>query len=219
MQLFFWQRHFRWPSLRHILAAGLLAAGVGLCAPAIAQIFGAPTPPASIGQPQQQQPPQGYPSGQPPVSQNSNPVCVRLEAQLGAIDRGVADPARAAQIKRNDDAVNRQQADLDRMVAQSRRLGCQSNGFFSIFSNQPPQCNGLNNQIEQARANLDRAMNDAQRSQSGGTGEQENQRQSVLIALSQNNCGPQYRAAAQPRGLFDNLFGGNSNYGGVDVSQ
>ncbi len=213
------QRLFRRPSLRTILATGLIVAGVALCAPVSAQIFGAPTPPAPIGQPQQALPPQAYPSGQPPVSQNANSVCARLENQLGAIDRGVGDPARAAQIKRTDEAVNRQQADLDRMVAQSRRLGCQSNGFFSIFSNQPPQCNGLNNQIEQARQNLDRAMNDAQRSQSGGTGEQESQRQSVLIALSQNNCGPQYRAAAQPRGLFDNLFGGNSNYGGIDVSQ
>jgi hypothetical protein len=218
MQRLLWR-----PSLRNILATGLIVAGVAFAAVASAQTFGAPIPPAPIGQPQQPQaqqpPPGGYPSGQPALSQNSNPVCVRLEAQLGAIDRGTGDPGRLAQIKRLDDAVVKQQADLDRMVAQSRRLGCQSNGFFSIFSNQPPQCTGLNNQIEQARGNLDRAMNDSQRMQSGGAGEQENQRQSVLIALSQNNCGPQYRAAAQPRGLFDNLFGGNSNYGGVDVSQ
>ena len=57
------------------------------------------------------------------------------------------------------------------MVAQSRRLGCQSNSFFSIFSNQPAQCGPLNNQIEQARSNLDRTMSDSQRFQSGGAGE------------------------------------------------
>jgi hypothetical protein len=37
------------------------------------------------------------------------------------------------------------------------------------------------------------------------------QRQSVIGALAQNNCGPQYRAAAaQPRGFFESLFGGNT---------
>lgn len=205
--------------IRRITTAGLIVAGVAVSGAALTTLASAqffnnpPQPPAPIGQ---SAPP---PSQAQTANPNPNPVCSRLEAQLGAIDRGVADPNRAAQIKRSDDNVAKQQGDLDRMVAQSRRLGCQSNGFFSIFSNQPPQCTGLNNQIEQARSNLDRAMSDSQRVQSGGAGEQESQRQTVLAALSQNNCGPQYRAAAQPRGLFDNLFGGNSNYGGVDVSQ
>jgi hypothetical protein len=37
------------------------------------------------------------------------------------------------------------------------------------------------------------------------------QRQAVLNALGQNNCGPQYRTAAAPqRGFFDSLFGGGT---------
>jgi hypothetical protein len=38
------------------------------------------------------------------------------------------------------------------------------------------------------------------------------QRQGVLGALAQNNCGPQYRTAAAPapRGFFDTIFGGNN---------
>lgn len=210
-------------SSRRIAATGLIAASVAVLAiafsdPAPAQFFNPPQPPASIGQPPQGQPPQNQ--------QGRNPACYQLEGQLSAIDRGAGDPARAAQARHFDDAVNRQQSDLDRMVAQSRRLGCQSNGFFSIFSNQPAQCGPLNNQIEQARSNLDRAMSDAQRFQTGGAGVQESQRQGVLTALAQNNCGPQYRAAAaQSGGLFGNLFGGgnqmggNQMYGGVDVSQ
>jgi hypothetical protein len=74
--------------------------------------------------------------GQPPVQ---NPVCTRLEGQLAAFDRGAMDPARADQIHRYDDAINKQQSELDRLVAQSRRTGCEGSGFFSLFSGQPPQ--------------------------------------------------------------------------------
>jgi hypothetical protein len=34
------------------------------------------------------------------------------------------------------------------------------------------------------------------------------QRQAVIGALAQNSCGPQYRAAAQPRGILETIFGG-----------
>ena len=110
--------------------------------------------------------------------------------------------------RRSEDAVNKQQADLDRLVAQARRLGCEGGGFFSLFSGQPPQCGPLNKQIQQMRGNLDRMLADLQRLQGSG-GDRESQRQTVIAALAQNNCGPQYRAAAnQQRGFFDTLFGG-----------
>src|SRR5262249_56948029 len=89
-------------------------------------------------------------------SQSSNPVWRRLEAQLTALDHGNADPARAEQIRRAEDTVNRQQFEVDRLVAQSRRIGCEgSSGFFSIFSNPPAQCGGLNRQIDQQRNALE----------------------------------------------------------------
>lgn len=142
------------------------------------------------------------------VPQSQNPLCARFEGQLAAIDRGYVDPARADQTKRYEDAVNKQQADLDRTVAQSRRLGCEGGGFFSLFTGQNPQCPSLNQQIQQMRGNLDRSLAELQRLQGGG-GDRENQRQAIIAQLAQNNCGPQYRAAAnQQRGFFDMLFGG-----------
>jgi hypothetical protein len=46
----------------------------------------------------------------------------------------------------------------------------------------------------------------------GGGHERDNQRRSVLAALAQNNCGPQYANAARgPGGFFENLFGGGQN--------
>jgi hypothetical protein len=151
-----------------------------------------------------------YPSPGAAVS----PVCGRLETQLAAIDRGAGgDPARAEQARRLDDTLNKQQSDLDRTQAQWQRLGCQAPSLFSIFSNQSPQCGPLNNQILQMRATIDRTTAESQRLRHGG--DDDMQRQSVIGALAQNNCGPQYRAAAAPqqRGFFETLFGG----GGVNT--
>ena len=94
-------------------------------------------------------------------------------------------------------------------------MGCESSGFFSIFSNPPPQCGALNRQIDQQRNALERMQNELEQL-NGGTTERAAQRQSLLIALGDNGCGPQYRSAAlagQQGGFFDRLFGGNSNGG------
>jgi hypothetical protein len=145
----------------------------------------------------------------------ANPVCARLETQLGAIDRGTVDPARADQIRRYEEASRQQQGELDRLNGQARQLGCQGGGFFSLFSGQSPQCTPLNQRIQQTRATLERTLADLDRLQGGGAGDREAQRQTVIAALAQNNCGPQYRAAAnQQRGFFDSLFGGNRGGGG-----
>jgi hypothetical protein len=145
----------------------------------------------------------------------ANPVCARLETQLGAIDRGTVDPARADQIRRYEDSSRQQQAELDRLNGQARKLGCSGGGFFSFFSGQSPQCTPINQQIQQTRANLERTLADLDRLQGGAAGDREAQRQTVIAALAQNNCGPQYRAAAnQQRGFFENLFGGNRGGGG-----
>jgi len=162
-----------------------------LCAAPAAAQFGFP------GQPRPQQGGQG------------TQVCLRLEGQLAAIDRGSADPAKAEQIRRYEDMAARQQAELDRLSQQSQRMGCSGGGFFSLFSGQPAQCGPLNNQIQQARANLDRTLGENQRLQ-GNSGEREGQRRAVLSALGQNDCGPQYRQYANtgPGGFFENLFGG-----------
>jgi hypothetical protein len=72
----------------------------------------------------------------------------------------------------------------------------------------------VNNQIQQMRANLEQITTSLERLRSGGIGgnERENQRRSVLAALAQNNCGPQYAAAARgPANFIDSLFGNNNN--------
>lgn len=149
-------------------------------------------------------------------AQAQSPACQRLEAQLTALDRGNTDPARAGQIRQTEDAVNRQQFEVDRLVAQSRRGGCESSGFFSIFVSRPPQCDALENQVRQARANLERSQNLLEQL-NGGTTERAAQRRSLLIALGDNGCGPQYRSAAvQQDGFFDRLFGNNSLFGGTN---
>jgi hypothetical protein len=184
------------------LGVGLLAAGL-LTAPAAAQ---SPIPPAPIpGQPTAAPPPPAA-EQQPP----SNPVCVRLESQLASINRGGGDPARAEQIKRYEDAAGKQQADLDRLLARAKQRGCES-GFFSLFTGQAPECQPLNAQIQQQRDGLDRTMSDLERLKSGNNYDQEGQRRQLLGELAQNNCGPQYRAAAAaagPSGFLDALFGG-----------
>ena len=143
---------------------------------------------------------------------SANPACQRLEAQLSALDRGNDDPTRADQIRRADDAVNRQQFEVDKLVSQARRMGCGNRGFFSIFSNPSPACGPLNQRIEQQRDVLDRMQNQLEQLQ-GGTTQRASQRQSLLIALADNGCGQQYRAAAragEQGGFFDRLFGGGT---------
>ena len=145
-----------------------------------------PSPPASVGA--------------PPV----NPICPRLEAQLATIDRGGSnDPAKDDQIRRYQDAATRQQSELDRVTQQAKRMGCNSSGFFSLFNSQSAQCGPINTQIEQMRANLDQIMSSLERLRGGGFGaDRDNQRRSVLTALGQNNCGPQYaNASGRPRQL------------------
>ena len=145
-------------------------------------------------------------------------MCSRLEGQLAALDRGSSgDPARDDQVRRYQDSATRQQAELDRVTMQAKRMGCDSSGFFSLFNNRSEQCGPVNTQIQQMRANLDQITSNLERLRSGGPGgsspERDNQRRSVLLALAQNNCGPQYAAAAQqtgPGNFLNNLFGGNN---------
>jgi hypothetical protein len=151
----------------------------------------------------------------PSASQGAvNPICPRLEGQLAAIDRGGSgDAGKDEQIRRYQDAASRQQSELDRVTSQAKRMGCDSSGFFSLFNGQSAQCGPVNNQIQQMRSNLDQITTNLERLRGNGFGnvDRDNQRRSVLLALAQNNCGPQYANAARNSGNFlDNLFGNNS---------
>ncbi|MBV8778938.1 MAG: DUF2865 domain-containing protein [Alphaproteobacteria bacterium] len=206
------------------LVASVLA---GFAATATAQVF-PPQPPAPIpgGAPQAapapapptpSSPPAGQPAPPPPGAANtapsSNPVCVRLEAQLTSLDRTAGNQAHADQVKRAEDAVAQQQAELDRGQAQAHRAGCEGQGFFALFSGLSPQCSPLNSKIEQMRGNLDQAMSNLEQLKSGNS-DQDGQRRAIIGLLAQNSCGSQYAAAAAstsgPRGFFDALFGGGT---------
>jgi len=190
------------------LGLGLL--GVGLLGVAVGAQSLPPIPPAPIpGQP-------GTAANPPPPSAPdqaaSNPVCVRLEGQLAILNRGGTDPARADQIRRYEDSIAKQQGELDRTLAQAKRRGCHGGGFFALFTGQAPECQPLNAQIQQMRDNLDRSMSELERLKSGNNYDQEGQRRQLIGQLAQNNCGPQYRAAAAaagPGGFLDALFGGH----------
>jgi uncharacterized protein DUF2865 len=191
---------------RKMLACAALLGGLLATSSAFAQ-----------AQPGMQPPPPGPPpqAGAPPPV---NPICPRLEAQLATIDRGGSgDPQRDDQIRRYQDAQTQQQAELDRVTMQAKRMGCESSGFFSLFTGQSAQCGPVNTRIQQMRANLDQITSNLERLRGGfGGPDHDNQRRSVLVALAQNNCGPQYANALPPPGpggFLNNLFGGgNNNY-------
>jgi hypothetical protein len=189
------------PLSGRILACAALLGGLALGSGAFAQMDpAAPPPPPSQG---------------PPV----NPMCPRLEAQLATIDRGggSGDPARDDQIRRYQEAQAKQQGELDHATQQARRMGCDSSGFFSLFSGRSAQCGPVNNQIQQMRGNLDQITTSLERLRTGGIGgaDRENQRRSVLLALAQNNCGAQYANAVSqsgsgPGSFLSSLFGNNN---------
>jgi Protein of unknown function (DUF2865) len=169
-----------------------------------------PPPNQPASQPAASQPAANPATSQPGANQaSSNPVCVRLQAQLASVDQGAADPARAEQIKRADDAIAKQQADLDRAVTQAHKQGCAGEGFFALFSALSPQCGPITSSIQQMRGNLDRMTSEEQQLKSGGDA-QDGPRRALIGALAQNNCGAQYASAAQqsgPANFFDALFG------------
>jgi hypothetical protein len=190
--------------------AGFLA--VSLLASASA-VSAQPLPPGNI--------PGGPPPGvysPPPVtggpqSDSGNSVCLRLEASLAQLDANTGGGSDNA--KRYEEAVGRQRFELDQMIMQGRRLGCDSGGGFFIFSRpKPPQCDQINSQISRMRDNLDRMTGELNRSRGGGYDiNRDLQRRQLLASLEQNNCGPQYRSnapqqQARQRGFLEKLFGG-----------
>jgi hypothetical protein len=135
---------------------------------------------------------------------------VRLETQLADLNSSNASAARQAQIEQVEQAVAKQQASLDRTVAQARRAGC--GGFFSLFSGFSKSCAPLNAKIDQMRGDLDNQMSSLEQLKSGGN-DQDTQRNALIGQLAQNNCGSQYTQAARaagPQGFFEALLGGGT---------
>ena len=140
-------------------------------------------------------------------------ACIRLEAELARIDRPSA--ADAGEQRRYEDAIGKQQHELDRTIAQAQRIGCARAPNFFLFGapDRPAQCDGLERQIDRMHQNLDRMMADLSRMQGSQGTDRDFRRRQVLAALGQANCGPQYRAAppparvARPGNFLEQLFG------------
>ncbi|MDI4665963.1 DUF2865 domain-containing protein [Xanthobacter autotrophicus] len=139
------------------------------------------------------------------LAQAGSPACMQLESSLMSLDRGA-----------NGAAAQQQQAaklrsDLDRLTSQARGMGCDAPRGFLIFQGppRPPQCDQIDDQVSRLRSQL--------AGMERGGSDQSGQRRALILALAQNNCGPQYTAAVQaarrpsepqkPRNFFEAIFG------------
>ncbi|MDE1567334.1 DUF2865 domain-containing protein [Aquabacter sediminis] len=186
-----------------LLALPVMALPVLMPSPASAQTGAAQATPVQLAQAPGYQVPPGA------VAQAPGPTCMQLEGALASIDR--PDPATDARLQQ----AAKMRADLAQLNADAKAMSCDAPRGFFIFQGppRPQQCDAIDDQISRLRANL------ASIERSGGGGDREGQRRQIIMALAQNNCGPQYRAAAQamaqpqrqqqrPRNFFEALFGG-----------
>lgn len=123
--------------------------------------------------------------------------CARLPAQIAALDQ-----ARPARPNRYAGAVQKQRAELDRVIGSARSLGCNRPQVF-FGPPLPAPCPSLNAQIQQMQASL------GQLQAAAGQSDPAAARQD-LIARYNAYCRGSVQAAAQPqpRGFFEQLFGG-----------
>lgn len=208
----------------HRFAQTLAASGFALTL--LASAAGAQLlPPANV--PGSLPPPPGMQPPRPPAGGGEASTCLKLESALAQLDS--VSNANPDTVRRYEDAINRQRHELDQTIVQSRRTGCdQGGGFFTFGASRPPQCAQLDDQIRRMRANMDRMTSELGTMRGGTDMNRDLQRRQLVSQLSQNNCGAQYRNAAQPprqqRGLLESLFGGGgwneeSNWqgGGMDL--
>lgn len=133
--------------------------------------------------------------------------CWLLEQELAAYDRG-GGRADAAEIRRFEAAIARQQATLDKTEEHARRIGCFKRGFLFFRPDKPPECRQIEASLAKMKRNLDELV--ARRDRlAGPPGSQDPGRQRIVRLLAEYNCGPQYSREAgysRPRGLFGGLF-------------
>lgn len=137
--------------------------------------------------------------------QAQTPYCEGYRAELAALDRNAN--SGAAQHYRG--LAARQQAELGRLSAQYRSLGCDRGGFLIFGNPTPPQCGAIGAQMRQLQSSI--AGANAAAEQSGGDG-----RRQRLAALVQQHCRPGAQVAGpqpqRPRNLFEALFGRSNRF-------
>jgi hypothetical protein len=127
----------------------------------------------------------------------SQPIgCGELAARIAALGEGSQ-----AYSNHNGGAAQKQRAELDRTIRSARAHGCDRSQFF-LFDAPPPECPGLNAQIQQMQANL--AQSQGGRDPAGNAAARQQ-----LTARYNAYCRGQVQAAGQPRerGFFESLLG------------
>jgi hypothetical protein len=118
--------------------------------------------------------------------------CQRLQQAIATAGRGGG--GQSAQFEA---AAQKQRGEIDRTVNYARSIGCENHKFLFFGSGPPPQCDQINAQISRMQANL----SDLQSRAGGGDGGR-----AELVARYNSEC--TNAASAQPRNIFDSLFGG-----------
>ena len=139
-------------------------------------------------------------SGLPAKAQSAD--CGRIQAQIASLSRG--DPQKSASYGR---AAQKQRGELERTGSYAASIGCNNRQFLIFGQAPPPQCGAIESQMQRMRGNL------AQLEAQSGGGQASNAGAiRDLTARFNSQCrAPQQSAAItapQPRGLFEEFFGG-----------
>lgn len=105
-------------------------------------------------------------------------ICRQLQAELASASGGRGQPRLVAKY---DDAIDRQQAEIEKARSQARRAGC----FFAIFGSDRAQCAMLNAAVGRMGGNLDKLQKKRARLATGGSSRD---RQRILARLEANGC-------------------------------
>jgi len=122
-------------------------------------------------------------------------VCVRLEQELAATERGGSSSSARARVEQ---AYQRQRYEYDRLVNIGRQYDC------GAFGARHPVCQRIDAQLDRTEAALRQLQN--QRAQLASDSARADRREAVLDAMDRYGCrrGPPPRTAG---GLFAQLFG------------
>ena len=122
--------------------------------------------------------------------------CSRLQAQIASM--GTGDPTLAA---RYGDAARKQQYELERTQTYAQSIGCSNRQFLFFGSAPPPQCGGLEAQIQRMKGNLATLQGQVRNAADGGRSE----------LIGRYNAACRGGGQRQQGGVLDSLFGGDRN--------
>ncbi len=130
--------------------------------------------------------------------------CMQLEQELANAWQG---DSGESDIGRIDAEIRQVERQYQQGESQAERAGCYENFF--IFGRglvRTPRCLRMHNQIEDSRRQLSRL----QQQRNAGRGGGNRRRDFIMDSLAREGCGSQYQQQArrEPRGFFEELFGG-----------